>query len=192
MAVLYTIHYDNVPNASGGVMGYTGSSRRDLTPDDPYFARDGSMTARGKRRKLASHARQSVDVVRRAEILWQRPYEDKLVTRELQTISALRHNDPRYGYNLMPQLVGINIAFKLEWTHDSITHVDSTSLASFAFAVFHKRQSSRTTDGMCSYRTERGRHHCAGAWGDADPRHSARVCYLIDVALPVDAGSCLK
>ena len=116
MAVLYTIHYDNVPNASGGVMGYTGSSRRDLTPDDPYFARDGSMTARGKRRKLASHARQGVDVVRRAEILWQRPYEDNLVTRELQTISALRHNDPRYGYNLMPQLVGINIAFKLEWT----------------------------------------------------------------------------
>ena len=60
MAVLYTIHYDNVPSAAGGVMGYTGSSRRDLAPDDPYLAHDGSMTARGRRRMNAAHARHGV------------------------------------------------------------------------------------------------------------------------------------
>jgi hypothetical protein len=177
VAVIYTIHYDNVPIAIGGVMGYTGSSRRDLAPDDPYFAHDGSMTPRGKRRMHAAHDRLGVKVARRVEIWWQGPDDNTLVQRELEMLSALRRNDPRYGFNLMPQLVGVNIAVKLDWTHNPDTHVDSTSPASFAFAVFHKGQSSRTTDGMCSYRAERGRHHCAGAWGDADPTHSAKARY---------------
>ena len=175
MAVLYTIHYDNVPNTTGGIMGYTGSSHRDLGAEDPYFAHDGSMTARGKRRMVASHVRHGVDVVRRAEIIWQGPYDDTLVKRELDAISSLHHNDPRYGYNLMPQLVGINIAVKLDWTHDTVTHIDTSSLDSFRYAQFHKRESSRTPDGMCSYRGVRGRHHCGGPWGQADPTRWAKV-----------------
>jgi hypothetical protein len=177
MPVLYTIHYDNVSNADGGVKGYTGSSLRDLAPDDPYFAHDGSMTARGKRRMLAAHASLGVPVVRRVDILWQGPDDGTLVKRELRMIGALRHNDPRYGFNLMPQLPGVNIAVKLDWTHNPVTHVCSTDPNKFAFAVFHKRQSARTTDGMCSYRELTGRHHCAGEWDDADSRLGARVCY---------------
>lgn len=115
--------------------------------------------------------------MRRVQILWQGTDDGTLVKRELQMISALRHNDPRHGFNLMPQLVGVNIALKLDWTHNQVTHVHSTNPDKFAFAVFHKRQSSRTSDGMCSYRKVRSRHHCAEAWGDADPMHLARVCY---------------
>ena len=45
---------------------------------------------------LAPHG---VDVVRRVEILWQGPDDGTLVKRELQMIIALRHNDPRHGFN---------------------------------------------------------------------------------------------
>jgi hypothetical protein len=68
-----------------------------------------------------------VDVVRRVQILWQGPDDGTLVKRELQMIIALRHNDPRHGFNLMPQLVGVNIALKLDWTHNQVTHVHSTN-----------------------------------------------------------------
>jgi hypothetical protein len=92
-------------------------------------------------------------------------------------ISVLRHNDPRYSFNLMPQLVGVNIALKLDWDHDPISHVCSSDRSQSAFAVFYKRQSFRTPDGMCSYRSHKGKHQCSGVWEDAEPTRWSKVRY---------------
>jgi hypothetical protein len=116
VAIIYKIPYPNTGKA------YIGSS---ISGREDYY---GSMSERGIALMEADHARGGLPVVRGPrEILWRGPADDTLLAREYATITAHRTNDPAYWYNLMPMLVGVNIAAKFNWDHNPVTHVDTTT-----------------------------------------------------------------
>ena len=144
MAFIYQTHFDNVGKS------YIGSSLHDNRDD--YF---GSMSQRGQARMEADHARAGQPILRRREILWQGPADDTLLSREYALITERGTNHPDIGYNLMPMLVGVNIAVKFNWKHDPITHVDSTDCP---YGLYRKLQAQPDVGDTCSY--------CKRPWGE--------------------------
>jgi hypothetical protein len=114
MAIIYKIHYVNVPvegdeAADGMVKAYIGSS---LSEDPNYW---GSMFPMGLKRIRDDHERLGLPIERRREILWQGEPDATLLPREYALITEHRTNIPAYGYNRMPMREGVNIPRRFNW-----------------------------------------------------------------------------
>lgn len=133
MAIIYKIHYDNVPVGVEArfVKAYIGSS---VSEDPNYW---GSMSPRGDARMRDDHARAGLPIVRRREILWQGPADGTLLPREYGLITAHRTNIPTYGYNLMPMLPGVNVT-KFHWDLPNGS-IQSTTDCPFGVYTIHLR-----------------------------------------------------
>ena len=114
MAIIYKIHYVNVPvggdeAADGMVKAYIGYS---LSEDPNYW---GSMFPMGLKRIRDDHDRVGLPIERRREILWRGEPDATLTPREYALITEHRTNIPAYGYNRMPMLEGVNIPRRFNW-----------------------------------------------------------------------------
>jgi hypothetical protein len=98
------------------------------------------------------------------ETVKRSPYEAAYIT-EFRKVYGTRRVVNRWPF--------LSDFIKYHWNHNHQTHVDST--VDCPYAVYHKRQSKRTTDGMCSNCALGGRHHCDAEWDDADPNTWCKV-----------------